>query len=384
VQSVKKVSIFGVTGSVGQSTVDLILSNPEKFDVQVVTAGSNVLKLAEMAKKLNAKHAVIANENAYQELKSALAGTDIEISAGKQSIAQSASISADWIMCAIVGIAGLPSLMEAIKQGTSVAIANKEPLVAAGPMVMEDCKKFGTTILPVDSEHNAIFQVFDKSREMAIKNIILTASGGPFRGLSQDKMRDITPELAVKHPNWSMGAKISVDSATMMNKALEIIEAYYLFGMSADKINVLVHPQSIIHSMVEYIDGSILAQMGAPDMKTPIAHTLAWPDRMKTSGNTLDWKNLSQLTFEPVDHKAFPSINLAYQCLDAGLYACIIMNTANEVLVEQFLQGKIGFLDIVDTIARILEDYRKTNVTSLNDVIDLDSSVRKRILNYIN
>ncbi len=379
----RSISIFGVTGSVGQSTVDIILSAPDSFDVRVVTAHRQVDKLAEIAVKVGAKVAVIADESAYLALKEALSGTGVEALAGQAALVEAAGQAVDICMAAIVGMAGLEPLMASIEHCKAVAIANKEPLVSAGPLVMAAARRYNTKILPVDSEHNAIFQVFEEQNRVSIERIILTASGGPFRTWSLDEMARATPQQAVAHPNWTMGAKISVDSASMMNKALEVIEAHYLFDMPADKIDVLVHPQSIVHSMVEYEDGSILSQMGASDMRTPIAYALSWPDRMRTSGDRLDFKALSRLDFLAPDDDRFPSLSRAYQCLADGESACVALNAANEIAVEAFLQEKIRFLDIVDVIDSVLESVGSCALNSIETVVDLDGRCRTMALDYI-
>ncbi len=380
----KTINIFGVTGSIGQSTADVILHHSSDFNVKCVTANSNVEKLALIARQLNAERAVIADAAHYDDLKKALNGTNIKAMAGVEALIEAAQTPVDLTMAAIVGMAGLPPLVESIKHSKAVAIANKEPLVAAGKQVMALATEHGTALLPTDSEHNAIFQVFDKTQKSQIERIILTASGGPFRTLGPDEMRDITPEQAVAHPNWSMGAKISVDSATMMNKALEIIEAHYLFDMPADKINVRVHPQSIIHSMVEYKDGSVLAQLGAPDMRTPIAYCLGWPDRISSPGQKLDWRKLSTLEFEDVNDESFPVVGWAYECLNAGQAACIAFNAANEVAVAAFLNKQITFLDIASIIRQSLDALARVAIDSINDVINYDALVRERTTTYIN
>ena len=348
--SCKKISILGVTGSVGQSAVDVILSAPEKFDVQLVTAGSNVKKLAEEAIKLKASHAVIANEDGYAELKSLLSGTDIKAYAGSQEIEALVTQPCDLVLAAIVGFSGLMPILSALNNGINVAIANKEPLVAAGDLVIKAAHKSGAKILPVDSEHNAIFQCFEATNREAIDKIILTASGGPFLNWNKNEMEGATIEQAIAHPNWSMGQKISVDSATMMNKALEIIEAHYLFEMPADKIEVVIHPQSIIHSMVSYRDGSVLAQMGASDMRTPVTYALSWPERIKTPGKTLDISQLSQLSFQAPDFDKFPALSYAYEVLDKGMPYQIALNAANEEAVALFLSKKISFGNIIKMV----------------------------------
>lgn len=379
----KSVSILGSTGSVGRSTVDLILSQKHDFDVQVLTAQSNVTLLAQQARELKAKRAVIGDESHYQNLKDQLAGTGIEVMAGRAAIVAAGAYPADWVMCAIVGMAGLEPLMQALAQGRYVAIANKEPLVAAGPLVMAAARQSGAMILPVDSEHNAIFQVFEPENRPAIRRLVLTASGGPFRTWSWEQMVKATPAQAVAHPNWTMGAKISVDSASMMNKALEVIEAHYLFDMPPDKIDVLVHPQSVIHSLVEYADGSFLAQLGAPDMRTPIASALAWPARMPTSGARLDLMQLKRLDFEPTDMVRFPLLGMAYDCLKAGQSACLTFNAANEVAVAAFLAGRIGFTEIQNVISEALTCSQDIPIQRLEDILVLDHTVRRRSEDYI-
>lgn len=381
--AVRTVSILGSTGSVGRSTVDLLQHHSNEYRVNVLTAHRNVKLLAEQADALNARKAVIGDVSLYNELRSLLSHTDIQVDAGRAAIIKAAVEPADWIMAAIVGMAGLEPILAAIGQGTCVAIANKEPLVSAGKLVIEAARKSGATLLPVDSEHNAVFQVFDNENKNGIERIVLTASGGPFRTWSFEQMEAATPEQAVAHPNWSMGAKISVDSASMMNKALEVIEASYLFDMPPEKIDVLVHPQSVVHSMVEYNDGSFLAQLGAPDMRTPISNALGWPKRIATSGQKLDLAALKRLDFEPLDNKKFPSVNLAYQCLRAGQAACIVLNASNEVAVQAFLDREIGFNDIIRTIQAMLEQVPQPEMSTLDDILSFDESVRDATKSYI-
>lgn len=376
--SIKTVSIFGSTGSVGQNTIKVLQAQEAEYDIQVLSAYNNVKLLAEQARSLKAKHAVIGDETQYEKLKQFLADTDIEVSAGEEALVEAASIPADWIMAAIVGMAGLRPLMAAIKQGKTVAIANKEPLVAAGPLVLETAKASGTTILPIDSEHNAIFQVFESKNRDSIEKIILTASGGPFRTHTIDQMAMMTPEQALDHPTWDMGAKISIDSATMMNKALEVIEAQRLFDMKPKQIDVLVHPQSLIHSMVQYEDGSLLAQMGAADMCTPITYALGYPNRLPSPGEKLDLTQLRQLDFEPVDRERFPFVQTAYDCLESGLASCITMNAANEVAVEAFLNHKIAFLDIYNLVLDMLSKCESRPLNSLKEILSYDSFVRRQ------
>jgi 1-deoxy-D-xylulose-5-phosphate reductoisomerase len=336
--------------------------------------------LIEQAKALNPEFVVIADDSQYETVKSALSTTNIKVGAGRNAVLEAAAMNTDLLMAAIVGIAGLEPVLKAIPNTKALTIANKEPLVAAGELVLNEAKKHSTKILPVDSEHNAIFQVFENHNREQIKKIILTASGGPFRTWSKDQMDCATPEQAIAHPNWTMGAKISVDSASMMNKALEIIEAHYLFDMPKEQIDVLIHPQSIIHSMVEYKDGSVLAQLGAPDMRTPIAYALAYPERMATTGKTLDWASLSKLEFEQPDTTRFPSIHMAYDALGAGQSACIGFNAANEIAVEKFLKKEISFGQIIPIVEKGLTFAQGKTVSTLEDIIALDEETRKAVI----
>lgn len=372
----KTVSILGATGSIGRSTADVIASQPDQFSVEVVTAHTQAEDLAATAKRLGAKRAVIADEGCYEALSDLLAGSGIECAAGEAALDDAASIPVDWTMAAILGMAGLPSLMRAIDRGGVIAIANKEPLVSGGPFVMNAAKKSGATILPVDSEHNAVFQVWEENNKDAVERIILTASGGPFRATAIEDLEAVTPAQALAHPTWAMGHKISIDSSTMMNKALEVIEAHVLYNVPGNKIDVVIHPQSVVHSMVEYADGSILAQLGASDMCTPIAHTLAYPARMATPGRKLDLTALRTLSFEPVDTARFPAIPLAYDCLKAGLPACIAANAANEVAVAAFLGHKIAYLEIVNIVREAVEQPLSP-VQTLDDVFALDQTMRE-------
>lgn len=375
----KSITILGSTGSIGTSTIDLVAANPEQFKIRALTAGKNVGLLIEQAKKLLPDFVAIADETQYSALKDALSGTNIRTGAGRPAIIDAAQIECDLCMAAIVGMAGLEPLLAALPHTKSLAIANKEPLVAAGNLVLKEAAKHNVKILPVDSEHNAIFQVFENRNRDRIKKIILTASGGPFRTWTKDQMAAATPEQAINHPNWAMGKKISVDSASMMNKALEIIEAHYLFNMPPNQIDVLIHPQSFIHSMIEYKDGSVLAQLGAPDMRTPIAYALAYPQRMETTGKTLDWKNFSKLDFEQPDTGRFPSLRLAYECLGTGQSACIAFNAANEIAVEKFLNQEIRFGDIIKTVEHGLSLVPQTTPHTLDDILALDQDIRKAV-----
>jgi 1-deoxy-D-xylulose-5-phosphate reductoisomerase len=337
---------------VGQSTADLIARDPESYRVEALVAGNAVEALAEQARRLKAKMAVVANPQRYRALKDALIGTSIEAGAGPEAVTEAASRPAEWVMAAIVGFAGLAPTLCAARRGAMVALANKEALVCAGRLLTDAVNESGGVVLPVDSEHNAIFQVFDAGQRAAVDRLILTASGGPFRNWSLADMAEATPEQALAHPNWDMGAKISIDSATMMNKGLELIEAHLLFGLPAEQIEIVVHPQSVIHSMVSYRDGSVLAQLGTPDMRVPISHALGWPARIDGPAERLDFANLSPLTFERPDSGRFPSLRLAREALVLGGLAPTVLNAANEVAVAAFLARRIGFLDI----ARIVED----------------------------
>lgn len=373
----KSVTILGATGSVGQSTLDLIGRTPEKFVVEAVTAHSDVQGLAKSARATSAKFAVIADPDRLHDLKAALSGTNIEVGAGEDAIIEAARRGADWTMAAIVGCAGLKPVMAALEGGKTLAFANKEALVSAGSIMIDAARRSGATLLPVDSEHNAIFQCLDQSAPKGVHRIVLTASGGPFRMTPLDEMARATPAQAVAHPNWSMGAKISVDSATMMNKGLELIEAHHLFAMPADRLDVVIHPQSVIHSMVEYADGSVLAQLGPTDMRIPIAHTLAWPERMDTPCERLDLAAVGRLDFMAPDYVRFPALKLARDVMVAGGPAPAIMNAANEIAVAAFLDGAIAFGEIANIVARVLERYVPDDPVSLADVLAIDSEARR-------
>jgi 1-deoxy-D-xylulose-5-phosphate reductoisomerase len=373
----RHVTILGSTGSVGRNTVDLIARNRDAFFVEALVAASNVAALAAQARDLGARRAVIADAARYQELKDALAGTNIEVSAGRDAVDEAGDLPADWVMSAIVGAAGLSPTLAAIRRGAVVAFANKECLVCAGDLLMREVSRHGATLLPVDSEHSAIFQVFDFGQADRVEKIVLTASGGPFRELDRAAMARATPKQAVAHPNWSMGAKISVDSATMMNKGLEVIEAHHLFRMPSERIEVLVHPQSVIHSMVAYADGSVLAQLGTPDMRTPIAYALGWPKRMEAPSPRLDLAQLGRLTFEPPDEERFPALALAREALRLGGGAPTILNAANEIAVSGFLLGEIGFLDIARSVEETLRMLPHTTPATIDDVRQLDLDARR-------
>ncbi|QCB44001.1 1-deoxy-D-xylulose-5-phosphate reductoisomerase [Sphingomonas sp. PAMC26645] len=372
----KSVTILGATGSVGTSTLDLVEREPDRFRVVALTANCDVAKLAAAAIRTQAEFAVVADEKCLPELREALAGTGIRAGGGAEAIAEAASSGADWTMGAIVGCAGLKPVMAAIEQGGTVVIANKEPLVSAGDVILAAAERAGATLLPADSEHNAIFQCFDATRPERVRRIILTCSGGPFRDWTTEQMRGVTLEQAVKHPNWSMGAKISVDSATCMNKGLELIEAARLFPIAHDRIEIVIHPQSVIHSLVDHVDGSVLAQLGPPDMRTPIAHTLAWPDRMATPMAPLDLVAIGRLDFEAPDPVRFPALRLAREALDAGGARPAILNAANEVAVEAFLQRRIGFLEIAAIVEHTLSCYDPAAPDSVDAVLAIDAEAR--------
>lgn len=353
----RRITVLGSTGSVGVSTLDLMArtGGTEAYQIDALTAGANVVALAEQALAWRPRLAVIADEALKAELDRRLAGTGIETAAGDAAVEDAAGAGSDWVMAAIVGAAGLRPAWAAARSGATLALANKESLVCCGPALIEAARAAGGRVIPVDSEHSAIFQVLETRNLDQVSRLVLTASGGPFRALPLEAMRAVTPEQAVAHPNWSMGAKISVDSASMANKGLEMIEAAYLFGVEAARIEVLVHPQSIIHSMVEYADGSTLAQLGPPDMRTPIACALAWPERVAWPAPKLDLATLGALTFEAPDEIRFPMLKLARQALIASGDAPAIFNAANETAVRAFLDRKIGFLDIADTVAETLD-----------------------------
>ena len=374
----RRLTILGSTGSVGRNTVDLISRDPELYPVEALTARGNVDLLIEQARMLKPRFVAIGEDGRYQVLKDALSGTGIEVAAGEAALIEAGARPAGWVMAAIVGSAGLEPTLAAVRRGAAVALANKECLVCAGELVLAEMRRAGAQLLPVDSEHNAIFQVFDFDRPEAVERVILTGSGGPFRTWSLERMAKATPAEAVAHPTWAMGAKISVDSATMFNKGLEIIEAHYLFGLESERIEVLIQPQSVIHSMVAYVDGSVLAQLGSPDMRTPIAHALAWPKRIQTPASRLDLAQLGQLTFERPDSARFPALRLAREALQSGGAAPTILNAANEIAVHAFLSGRIGFLDIARIVERTLEAVTGPTPTSVAELRAIDHEARSR------
>ncbi len=381
----RRITILGSTGSIGDSTLS-VLEHAEKlgeanFVIEALTANSNVEKLAAQARKFKPRFVAVADASLGEELRAALAGTGIETGAGPEAVEDAACREADWVMAAIVGAAGLRPTLKAAERGADIALANKECLVCAGDVVTAAIRKAGGVLLPVDSEHNAIFQVFDFNQPERVTRLILTASGGPFRTWTREAMSEATPAQAVAHPNWSMGAKISVDSATMMNKGLELIEAAHIFPVSHERIEILVHPQSVIHSMVEYADGSVLAQLGTPDMRTPIATTLAWPQRTPSPSAKLNLAEVGKLTFEAPDLIRFPALRLAREAIAAGGIMPAALNAANEVAVASFLAGGIKFLDIAAVSEQVLDRSGRLNgparLTTLEEAMDADAQARR-------
>jgi 1-deoxy-D-xylulose-5-phosphate reductoisomerase len=377
-RSPRSVSVLGATGSVGQSTLDLIGRTPERYRVEALTAHRNVDRLAAAAVRHRARFAAIADPARYRDLKAALSGSGIAVAAGDDGLAEAALRPADWVMAAIVGAAGLGPTLAAVRRGAMVALATKECLVCAGAILMAEVASGGAVLLPVDSEHNAIFQALRGEAAESIERLILTASGGPFRGRSRAAMAAVTPREAVAHPNWDMGAKISVDSATMMNKGLELIEAHHLFGLGQDRIEILVHPESIVHSLVAFRDGSVIAQLGQPDMRIPIAYTLGWPERIAVPTPRLDLAAIGRLSFEPPDHERFPALRLAAAALRQGGTAPTVLNAANEVAVGAFLAGRLGFLDIAALVEAVLAACAGGVATSLDEILQVDAEARRR------
>jgi 1-deoxy-D-xylulose-5-phosphate reductoisomerase len=374
--AIRSVSILGATGSIGASTVDLLEQERGRYRVEAVTAHRNVEGLAAIARKVGARFAAIADASLYRDLKEALAGSGIEAGAGDEAVVEAASRPADWVMAAITGATSLRPTLAAAERGAMVALANKECLVCAGGLFMRRAAAKGATVLPVDSEHNALFQAMSAGRRDAVRRVILTASGGPFREASIEAIRDATPQQALKHPNWSMGAKVTIDSATLMNKGLELIEAHHLFAMPSEQIDIVVHPQSIVHGMVEFRDGSIIAQLGPPDMRVPIAHCLAWPERLGDAATRLDWSKVANLSFETPDHTRFPALALARAALEAGGAAPTVLNAANEIAVAEFLAGRLGFAAIPALVEATLEAAARSGLSkepaSVEDALSVD------------
>jgi 1-deoxy-D-xylulose-5-phosphate reductoisomerase len=382
-----RITVLGATGSIGQSLADLIERNPERYEVVALVSNRNAAGLADMAKTLKAGSAILADEACYPELKDRLSGTGIKTGAGEAAVLDAVDQDTDIVVGAIVGAAGLKPTMAAIRSGRRIALANKECLVCAGDLFMEKIRATGAELLPVDSEHNAVFQVFETDKADMVEKVILTASGGPFRTLSKADMKRVTPQQALKHPNWDMGARITIDSATMMNKGFEVIEASHLFPVSHDQLGVLVHPQSTVHGLVQYKDGSLLAQLGSPDMRTPIAHCLAFPRRMNVPVKRLDLAELGTLTFEAVDLDRFPALHLALEAMRAGGMAPAALNAADEIAVEAFLTGRIGFMDIPAAIETVLEAMgaggRLREAVDVEDVLALDAEARQKTAEWI-
>ena len=377
----KSITILGATGSIGASTLDLVTRNPERFRVHAVASGRDWTKLADIARATSASVAVIADEQHFHDLRQALAGTPTEVRAGAAAMADTAREPVDLVVAAIVGAAGLAPTLAAIRAGTTVALANKEALICAGDLMTAAARDSGARILPIDSEHNAIFQVLEDVGR--ISRIVLTASGGPFRERSREEMAAVTPAQAVKHPNWLMGAKISVDSATLMNKGLELIEAHHLFGVGPDRLGVLVHPQSLVHGLVEYVDGSVLAQLGPADMRVPIAHALAWPERIESGVSRLCLATAGRLDFEEADRTRFPALALAEAALAAGGCRPCVLSAANEIAVGAFLEGRIGFLEIADVVSDTLSALPASPVTTLEEVAAVDARARAEARSWV-
>ena len=377
----RRLSILGSTGSIGGNTLDVVrqMGGRDAFEIVALTGNGNVEKLAEQAKAAGARMAVTASENRYHDLKDALAGSGIAVAAGPSGLIEAASAESDMVMAAIIGTAGLAPTLAAARRGADIALANKECLVTAGSLFVDAVKAGGGKLLPVDSEHNAIFQVLEENQRHALERIILTASGGPFRTWSREEMANVTAETAAKHPNWSMGLKISVGSATMFNKALEMIEAKHLFGVAPDQIEVVVHPQSIIHSMVGYADGSVLAQLGCPDMRTAIGYALSYPARPVLDVERLDFTKLSRLDFEAPDEDRFPAIRLARLALERGGMQSAVMNAAEETAFDAFVEGRIGFLAMADVAEAVMEDMADAgSATEMDHVFAIDGEARSR------
>lgn len=379
--SVRRVTVLGATGSIGDSTMDLIRAAPERYQVEALTANTNVEGLVKLAKEFRARFVAVADASKLAELRSALAGTGIQCGAGDSAIVEAAERPSDWLMAAVSGAAGLKPALAAVDRGATIALANKECLVCAGDFFMQRAAKAGACILPADSEHNALFQALGSGSREELTKVIITASGGPFRTWAAADIEQATLAQALKHPNWSMGQKITIDSASMMNKGLEVIEASYLFALTPDEIDVLVHPQSIVHGMVEFRDFSVLAQLGSPDMRTPIAHCLGWPDRIPGRAAPLDLAKIGTLTFEAPDYVRFPGLKLAFDALRTGHGATTVYNAANEVAVAAFIAQKIRFGAIARLVEATMNDWVRSGnlapLSSADDAIAVDHSARK-------
>jgi 1-deoxy-D-xylulose-5-phosphate reductoisomerase len=383
----RRLSIFGSTGSIGKNTLDVVkhLGGRDNFEISVLTGNENIELLAGQARTAGAKLAVTASQSHYASLKSALAGSGIAVAAGQSGLMEAADLDAEWVMAAIVGTAGLAPTLAAARKGADIALANKECLVSAGGLFVDSVRRGGGKLLPVDSEHNAIFQVLEENQRHAVERIILTASGGPFRNASLDEMAGVTVETARAHPNWSMGLKISIDSASMFNKALEMIEARHLFGLSPEQIEVIVHPQSVIHSMVGYTDGSVLAQLGAPDMRTAIGYALSHPLRSNLPIERLDFAKLARLDFEAPDEKRFPALRLARLAMTRGGVQGAVLNAAKEVALEAFIAGRLSFLSMAEVTETVMDQLAGLPpAVTMDDVFAVDKEARQRAAGLIN
>ncbi|MBR6700974.1 MAG: 1-deoxy-D-xylulose-5-phosphate reductoisomerase [Firmicutes bacterium] len=374
----KKIAVLGSTGSIGTQALDIIRNNRDKYEVTVLSCASSLELLKEQINEFAPEAVVTKHEKDALELSKQFKG--VEFSWGEHGLIDGAVLASnDLVLNSLVGMQGLVPTYEAIKAKKNIALANKETLVAGGDLVMKAASEMGVSILPVDSEHSAVFQSLQGNEHNKIKKVILTASGGPFRGYTEEMLKNVTVQDALKHPNWSMGSKITIDSATMINKGLEVIEAHHLFGMPGDKIDVVVHPQSIIHSMVEYEDRAVMAQLGLPDMRVPIAYAFSYPERLELKEESLDLAKLGSLTFEKPDLKVFKGLRLAYEALAAGDGATCAYNAANEELVAMFLNGKIGFTDIQNNVERIMEEYVSVTIKNIDDILDLDREIRRKV-----
>jgi 1-deoxy-D-xylulose-5-phosphate reductoisomerase len=377
--TVRTLSIFGATGSIGQSALHIVRQHRQLFQIEVLSGHNNIQLMAELAHEFRPKIIVISNPAHLAHLKDLTQGLDLIILSGPEGLNEAARVNVDLVLSAITGIAGLYPTFQCLAHCQMLALANKEAIVTAGQLMLQEAARYGTKIIPVDSEHNAIFQVFEEPQKSTVEKITLTASGGPFRTLPFEHFGSITPTQALRHPNWSMGSKITIDSATLMNKALELIEAKYLFDMPEQSIDILVHPQSIIHSMVHYQDGSVLAQLGSPDMCTPISYALGWPNRISTDVKRLNLAEMGQLTFEDVDPIRFPSLTIARECLNQPNSACVVFNAANEFAVEAFLKNKIGFLDIFRLVRQSLEKHHAYQIHTIEEIMALHRHILKEL-----
>jgi 1-deoxy-D-xylulose-5-phosphate reductoisomerase len=387
VPSSRSVTLLGATGSIGTSTVDLLRREPGRYRVEAVTAHRNAADLARLARELGARFAAVADPDAFNELKAELSGSGIEAGAGAAAVVEAAQRPAEWVMAAITGAASLKPTLAAAERGATVAIANKECLVCAGALFMRRAAASNATILPVDSEHNAIFQALSAGRREDVRRIILTASGGPFRTWPLEAIQKVTVEQALKHPTWTMGPKVTIDSATLMNKGLELIEAHHLFGLSPDELDVVVHPQSVVHGLVEFRDGSVIAQLGSPDMRIPISHCLAWPVRMGTPAPRLDLARISTLTFEEPDPIRFPALALARRALAAGGARPTILNAANEIAVREFVAGRLGFGGIPALVEATLDAAERRGEVaapqSVEEAVAIDHNARRSAVDLL-